>query len=77
MKGCEEDGDKINLIEVENKNILSDKVRYEIVRESYVSVQLTWSKGSYIFLNREDKELLDFCLDFTRVKNKGAYLSKC
>lgn len=76
MKGCEEDGDKINLIEVENKNILSEKTRYEIVKESYVGVQLTWSKGSYIFLNREDKELLDFCLDFTRVKNKGVYLSE-
>lgn len=76
MKGCEEDNDKINLIEVENKNILSEKTRYEIVKESYVSVQLTWSKGSYIFLNVEDKELLDFCLDFTRVKNKGTYLSE-
>lgn len=76
MKGCEEDNDKINLIEVENENILSDKTRYEIVRESYVSVQLTWSKGSHIFLSIDDKDLLDFCLDFTRVKNKGVYLSE-
>lgn len=76
MKGCEEDGDKINLIEVENKNILSEQTRYEIVRESYVSVQLTWSKGSHIFLNVDDKDLLDFCLDFTRVENKGVYLSE-
>ena len=73
---CKEDYDSIYLIEVENKNVLSEETRCDIARESYVGVKLTWSNGSYVFMDREDRDLLDFCLDFTRVKNKGTYLSE-